>query len=158
MPGLLCVISRCVNILILSGHFTPACTSMNIISHYHMLYRCWPTIRLLLYNHLSRVHQPHILCQVCLLQNSQVQNQMRLNDVCRDANLVWRHFDKALWRSQKHKMTPGEQSASVAQQIISAVLDRTNKSSLHVNSTSRMVNWSYKCYCAAGFRENWCFS
>ena len=37
IPGLLFVISRCVNILILSGHFTPACTPMNIIPHYHIL-------------------------------------------------------------------------------------------------------------------------
>lgn len=44
MLPLLFVISRCVNILILSGHFTPACTPMNIIPHYHMLYRYRPTI------------------------------------------------------------------------------------------------------------------
>lgn len=37
MLGLLFVICRCVNILILSGHFTPACTPMNIIPHYHIL-------------------------------------------------------------------------------------------------------------------------
>lgn len=52
MLGLLFVISRCVNILILSGHFTPACTPMNIIPHQYMLHRYWPMIRLLLCNRL----------------------------------------------------------------------------------------------------------
>jgi len=68
MLGLQFVIGRCVNILILSVHFTPACTPMNIITHYHMLYRYWSMIWLLLYNSL-RVNT-EFMNQVQMLYNT----------------------------------------------------------------------------------------